>query len=576
MFELPRSSWQSYETKLISKGGGVFSRASKSIELTPEIRAMTGLDAKSVTPFELINALMKSQVDLMWFGGIGTYIKHTDENHSDIGDRANDAVRVDATEVQARVVGEGGNLAISQRGRIQLAAKGVKVNNDAVDNSAGVDCSDHEVNIKIALGAVMEAGDMTAKQRNNLLAKMTDEVGELVLKDNYNQTLAISQVERVAPGLIVEHAQFLRSLESAGKLDRAVEFLPNDEEFNERRDAGLGLTRPEIAVMVAYAKIDIFSELIVSDVPDDPYMERFLFEYMPTPIRSKYKTVLREHRLRREIIATVACNLIVNEAGPARCYRMREEIGSTTPEIVKAFIITREVFGLPEIGAEVNALDNKIPASLQNEIHLALSDTAAAQTRRLAQSGDRSIGDAIALYKSGVESIESVAGKTISAYSKERLAMRTDELAGNGAPKALAARVAALELLGGAIDTVDIAQQLKRDVADVAANYYSAGARFGLDWLRSKSRQIKVADHWERKALGRLMAGLRAQQSSIGASALTMTDAEPGEASIAKWAENNAQLTARTDQLIKQLQAEDRLSVAKLAVVSSQLTSGGF
>ncbi len=575
LFELPRSSWRSYDEKLISKGGGIFSRSAKSIELTSEIRAMTGLDEKSVTPFELINALMKSKADLLWFGGIGTYIKSPDETHLNIGDRANDSVRVDATEVQARVIGEGGNLAVSQRGRVQLAKRGVKVNNDAIDNSAGVDCSDHEVNIKIALGAVMAAGDMTEKQRNNLLAKMTDEVSALVLKDNYDQTLAMSLVEVVAPKLIEEHAQFLRALEAAGKLDRAVEFLPNDEEVSERKAAGVGLTRPEIAVMLAYAKIDIFSELVLTDVPDDPYMERFLFEYMPTPIQSKYKNVLRSHRLRREIIATVACNLIANEAGPARYFRMREETGASIGEIVKAFIIAREVFSLPNIAAEVNALDNKISAAVQNKIQLALSDTAAAQTRRLAQQGDRSIGEAIELYKSGVEAIEAVAGTTISAYSQQRLTSRTNELVAKGAPKALAARVAALELLGGAIDIVDIAEQLNRDVADVAANYFSAGARFGLDWLRSKARSVEVANHWERKALGRLMAGLRAQQSGIGAAALTLSDAQPGESSVAEWAEKNAQLTMRMDQLIDQLQSEGDLSVAKLALVSSQLTAGG-
>ncbi|HSF93606.1 MAG TPA: NAD-glutamate dehydrogenase, partial [Thermohalobaculum sp.] len=422
MFALPRSSWQDYDKKLISKGGGVFPRSLKSIPLSPEMQAVSGLKADRATPFELIHALLKAPTDLMWFGGIGTYIKASTESHADAGDRANDAIRVDAPQLRARVVGEGANLGVTQRARVELSARGVKINTDAVDNSAGVDCSDHEVNIKIALGAVVGAGDMTEKQRNTLLAKMTDEVGELVLKTNYNQTLAISLVEARAPGLAEEHARFMRALEGQGLLDRAVELLPPDDEIAERRQAGRGLTRPEISVLVAYAKITLFSELVRSTVPDDPFMERFLTGYMPGPIREKYQGVLKTHRLRREIIATVIANAMVNEAGPSLYNRLCEETGASPADTVRAFIIAREIYGLPAIGAAINALDNKVAAATQTEMHLALSDMIAAQSLRLLQGGNgRDIGEAVAFYGPGIARIVERADGMITAFSKKRL-----------------------------------------------------------------------------------------------------------------------------------------------------------
>ncbi len=574
LFDLPRSSWQDYEKKLISKGGGIFPRAAKSVKLTPEIQAMTGLKSDQVTPAELIHALLKTKSDLLWFGGIGTYIKSSDETHAQADDRANDNIRVDAPQVGARVIGEGANLGVTQLGRIELSAHGVKINTDAVDNSAGVDCSDHEVNIKIALGAVVGAGDMTQKQRNNLLAKMTDEVGDLVLKTNYHQTLAISLAEARAQGMLEEHARLMRALEAEDRLDRAVEQLPSEEEIIERGELGRGLTRPEIAVLVAYAKITIFQELDESDVPDDAYMEHLLIDYMPTPLREKYKAVLKKHRLRREIIATVAANAFVNEVGPSLYNRLREETGASIPETVRAFMIAREVFGLPGIGGEINALDNKVPADCQTDMHLALSDMAAAQSLRLLQGGgELPIGDAISLYRPGVQMIADRAGDEITAFSKKRLGQRALELTKKGAPKALAEKVAGLELLGGTFDVIDVASRMNRDVADVAANYFAAGARFGLDWLRSAARQIGPADHWERIALGRLMGDIRAQQSAIGAAALAIKGAKPGAKSIEKWCAENAELADRADRLIGELRQGGTLSVSKLAVASSQLRS---
>ena len=534
------------------------------------MKALTGLRAERVTPNELIRALLRAEADLLWFGGIGTYVKASHETHADVGDRANDAIRVDAREVRVKVVGEGANLGVTQRGRIELAQRGVRLNTDAVDNSAGVDCSDHEVNIKIALDSVVAAGDMTVKQRNRLLREMTDEVAELVLADNYEQTLAISLVEARAVPLLEEHARFIRALEARGLLDREVEVLPDEEEIAERMKLGRGLTRPEIAVLIAYAKIHLFAALVDSAVPDDPWMERLLVDYFPTPLRERHRPALAGHRLRREIIATVAANAFVNATGPALYLRLAEETGADPAETVRAFLIAREVFGLPAIADEINALDNRIPAATQIEMHLALSDMIAAQSLRLLQGGTvRDIGEAIAFYGPGVAEIDRVAHKVLAAYSKKRLARRTAELVRARAPRALAARVAGLELLGGAFDVIETAHALGRPVADVAANYYAAGARFELDWLRSAARSIRPADHWERIALGRLMADIRAQQAAIAAAALAASRARPGPASIRRWAEENAALVARADALIAELKATGLPSVAKLAVAAS-------
>ncbi len=542
----------------------------KSIPLSPEMKALTGLKAERVTPNELIHAILKAEADLMWFGGIGTYIKASHETHADVGDRANDAIRVDAREVRVRVVGEGANLGVTQRGRIELAQHGVKLNTDAVDNSAGVDCSDHEVNIKIALDSVVAAGDMTMKQRNRLLREMTDEVAELVLADNYHQTLAISLVEARAPALIEEHARFIRALEARGLLDREVEMLPDEEEIAERMKLGRGLTRPEIAVLVAYAKIHLFAELVDSAVPDDPWMERLLVDYFPTPLRERHRAALAAHRLRREIIATIAANAFVNETGPSLYLRLAEETGAAYADTVKAFLIVREVFGLPAIAAEINALDNRIPAATQIEMHLALSDMIDAQSLRLLHGASaRGIGEAIAFYGPGVAAVDELAHRMVAAHSKKRLAKRTAELVRARAPKALATRVARLELLGGALDVIETADALGRPVGDVAANYFAVGARFDLDWLRSTARAIRPADHWERIALGRLMSEIRAQQAAIAAAALAASRARPGPASIRRWAEMNPAIAARADQMIAELKVGGDLSVAKLAVAAS-------
>ncbi|MEM6354244.1 MAG: NAD-glutamate dehydrogenase [Pseudomonadota bacterium] len=574
LFEMGRSSWQDYDRSLISPGGGVFSRAAKSVQLTPEIQALLEIEAERVTPAELIKAIMGARVDLFWFGGIGTYIKAAEETHADVGDKANEALRVDAAAVRARVVGEGANLGVTQMGRIALARRGVKINTDAVDNSAGVDCSDHEVNIKIALGQVVQAGDMTEKQRNGLLAEMTDRVAELVLGTNYTQTLCISMAEARAPQLLDAHWRFMRGLESRGLLNRAVELLPDDEAMGERAAAGEGLTRPEIAVLVSYAKLTLFDDIVAGPVPDDPHLEHFLIDYFPEALAEPYGGAVRGHRLRREIIATVLANIVVNEGGASLVARLAEDTGASTGEIVEAFFAAREILGVASLQAEIDALDNQVPAAVQIQMHTALSHAMTSQLSCiLSRPSELDTGALVGMYAPGMAEVSEALPELLTDFSKERLDERVAALVVSGVPEELAVRVSGLEFQGGVLDIVDVAGRTGRDVRAVAETYFAAGARFGLDWLRTEARGLAAGDHWEGVAVGRLISDLRAQQSQIAAAALARDETLLGADAIGAWAEAKAEDAGRADKLMAELKGGAVLSVAKLAVAASAFRS---
>ena len=377
LFELPRSSWTDYNAQLLSPGGAIFDRKAKSLKLTPEIQARFGLTREKATPAELIQAMLRSEIDLLWFGGIGTFIKATGETHAEVGDKANDATRIDGREVRAKIVGEGANLGVTQRGRIEYAQSGApdhgggRINTDAIDNSAGVDTSDHEVNIKVLTGDVLARGDMTLKQRDQLLASMTDEVGELVLSDNYLQTQAISVVSAGGVGLLEEQARFMRVLEKTGHLNRAIEFLPDEEEIAARAARGLGLTRPELAVLLAYSKITLYAQLLESNLPDDPRMADDLVKYFPKALRRDFRDAIERHRLRREIIATYATNSMVNRVGPTFVTEMADKTGAGPGDIARAYTVSRDAFALRVLWTGIESLDNKVPAATQYEMIMA-------------------------------------------------------------------------------------------------------------------------------------------------------------------------------------------------------------
>ncbi|HEY0788539.1 MAG TPA: NAD-glutamate dehydrogenase domain-containing protein, partial [Thermoanaerobaculia bacterium] len=344
LFDKPGSAWSDYDPKALSKGGAVFERKAKSVKVSDEVKALFELPSNTVTPNDLIRAMLVANVDLLWFGGIGTYVKSSEESNAQAGDRANDVLRINGDQVRARVVGEGANLAMTQRGRIEYALKGGRLNTDAIDNSAGVDTSDHEVNIKILLDKVVRKGGITPDERVKLLGLMTDDVAKLVLRDNYQQTQAISIAESQGVALLDQHARLMRSLEKAGRLDRAIEALPDEETISERAAAKIGLTRPELAVLLAYSKISLYVDLLASDLPDDPLLVDELVAYFPPQLRERFRADIEQHRLRREIIATFVTNNIINRVGPTFVSQLMEETGRSASDVARAYAIARNSF----------------------------------------------------------------------------------------------------------------------------------------------------------------------------------------------------------------------------------------
>jgi glutamate dehydrogenase len=403
MFALPRSSWDDYDRKAISKGGGVFPRNAKSIKLTPEMKKAYGISAASLTPAELIQYMLKAEIELLYFGGIGTFVKAGTETQEEVSDRANEALRIDGREIRAKIVGEGANLGVTQRGRIEYALKGGRINTDAIDNSAGVDTSDHEVNIKILLRKAVDTKRLTLPNRNKLLSSMTDDVAYLVLRDNYYQTLALSIAEARAPALLQTHTRMMQILEKSGLLNRKVEYLPDEEEVAKRERMGKGLTRPEMAVLLSYAKLWLFQHVVDSDLPDDPYMQMELERYFPEPLRKKYINDMKQHQLRREIIATVVTNSLVNRLGIDFASVMAERWNKSPAAIARAYVVARKIFQLREEWRKVEALDNKAPAAKQSEMILDLTDTLVNAIGWLLKEGNlpKNLAAAEAAYKEG-------------------------------------------------------------------------------------------------------------------------------------------------------------------------------
>ncbi len=365
MFALPRSSWEDYSKKLISRGGGVFARSAKSITLSTQMRELLGLDVPTAAPVEIIRAILTLPVDLLWNGGIGTYVKASSESHAQIGDRANDALRVNGAQLHAKVVGEGGNLGLSQLGRVEYAQKGGRLNTDFIDNSAGVNTSDVEVNLKILLNPLVLSGRLRLADRDRLLTRMTSDVAALVLRNNYLQSQALSTLEVEAVSRLPEHQHLIRQLERSGDLNRRIEFLPDDDALEERHKQAQGLTRPELAVLLSYSKIWLSHHLVESDVPEDPYLSQELERYFPEAVRSRFARAISRHRLRREIIATATTNSLVNRMGPTFVSRAQEETGAAPARVARAYTAAREVFEMRDLWSQIEALDNRVPAQMQ-------------------------------------------------------------------------------------------------------------------------------------------------------------------------------------------------------------------
>ena len=576
LFDLPRSAWSDYGAELISKGGGIFDRRAKSITTSPEMKRLFALRKDKVTPNELIHAMLKSDTELLWFGGIGTYVKARSESHADVGDRANDGLRIDASELKAKVIGEGANLAMTQRARIEYGLGDGRLNTDSIDNSAGVDCSDHEVNIKILLGDIEAAGDMTRKQRNRLLVKMTDEVADLVLRDNYLQTQAITITHRLGIHLLDRLARFMRTLERADLLSRAIEFLPDDEVVLERQKLGIGLSRPEISVLLSYAKIVLYDELLESDLPDDPYLEEDLREYFPTPLRKIYAQQIASHRLRREIVATVTTNDVVNRVGITFIHEAREKTGMPSAEIARAYMVGCAIFGMRGLWAEIEALDNKVPADLQGAMLIEAGRLLERETvwflREVGTPLD--VQGQIEAYRSGVSELIDGFESIISETDRNFLAERTAGYVQQGAPEALSRRIARLPLLAPVCDIVRIARAAKLAVLEVAATYFAIGARFGFDWLRRAAGQLPTDSVWDKLAVTAVIDDLFGHQSELTTKVVNSGGKlSAAEAIIDDWAQARRPQVMRTEQLLGELQTAGTPDLAMLAVTNRQLKS---
>jgi glutamate dehydrogenase len=585
MFALPRSSWEDYDRRKISRGGGVFPRTQKSIPLSREVRALLGVEAEALAPAELIHHILKAPAELLYLGGIGTYVKAKAESHAEVGDKANDALRVSATDLRVKVVGEGANLGLTQAARIEFAQLGGKVNTDAIDNSAGVDSSDHEVNIKIATGMLERTGELTRKRRDTLLRSMVDDVAAHVLKHNYDQTLALSLLEMDSVGELEPHAAFMAELEAKGRLDRAVEGLPDPLAIAERRAAGRGLLRPELAVLLAYGKLELKREITASAAPDDPFYTARLEGYFPKPLR-RWKEPIRRHRLRRDIIATVVANDIVDRCGPSFPSRLMATAGCDVRALTAGYEAAKAALDFEALWEDVIGLDMKAPSAGQMALFRRLVASLRGATFWLARRAAREDMDVAELtkrYAPGFRTLRGHVPRILSAVERSAVQHRIASLVQAGAPEEQARAVAALGPLTIAADLVDLAEASSWPLENVARLYYATGAALAFDRLRAAAGEFRAGDLFERTALRRLVEDLIAEQAGLTRAIMTFAgsaqaggSAEHARDAVASWAAlrpDRVQLALRTIEEIEA--AGGHWTFAKLTIASAALRELG-
>ncbi|MET0428622.1 MAG: NAD-glutamate dehydrogenase domain-containing protein, partial [Microvirga sp.] len=571
LFNLPRSSWQDYDRTLISKGGGIHSRGAKSLPLTPEVRALLGLDAAEATPFEVMSAILRADVGLLWFGGIGTYVRAATETDDEAGDRANDAIRITGGQVRAKVIGEGANLGMTQRGRIEAARAGSRLNTDAIDNSAGVNTSDVEVNIKIALAVPERDGRLSQEDRNALLVDMTDEVARLVLRNNYLQTLAISLSERRGVADLGFAQRLMHMLEHDGALNRTVEFLPDDATLTERGRRGEALTRPEIAVLLAYAKLSLHDELLDSAVPDDPYLGRELDRYFPGEMRERFPDAIAGHRLRREIIATQLANAIINRGGPTMVARLTDQTGTDAPTIAAAYATTRDSFGLGDLNASIDALDGVVPGALQLRLYGDLQDLLMSRIVWFIRNVDfanHSLDDIIGTYAQGIRDVEASLRETLAPEAIAAWEARAAALVENGTPADLAGRLAALPDLVAAPDIVLTARRTDKPVIEIARTHFAVENAFHLGALIGAARGINVNDYFDGLALDRAIDAIASAHRNLTAEVSAQN--LPAQEAMTAWTGRRGADIDRIKGAIDSI-VSSGLTLSKVTVASSLL-----
>ncbi len=573
LFTTSGVTWADYDKNLISKGGGVFSRSDKFISLTPEIKALIGTNATRLTPNELIHMLLKSEVDLIWNGGIGTYVKASSESHAEVGDKANDVLRVNGEELKCRVFGEGGNLGLTQLGRIEYAKHGGCCNTDFIDNAAGVDCSDHEVNIKILVDAQVENGDLTEKQRNRLLESMTDIVSDLVLKNNYRQTLALSVAEHQVQSRMSEYRRFISYLETESGLNRTLEFLPLDQELVERTGNGVPLTRPELSVLISYAKVQLKELLANSTIADDLYCARCLFDVFPEVLQNKYGTSIKSHKLRREIVATQLANDFINHLGITALHRLSETTSSSAEEVVKAYVVSRDVFGLEQFVQDISAKDYEIPSSDQHRLIANMIRRVRRGTRWFIKNRRAGL-DAekeVAFFRANLGKVQAMIGELLEDQHKTEWEEEIENIRALGINKKWQQVLAAPRNLFSGLSVIEITHQTSKSVEESAEMFFSLMGKLRLDWFATQLSDIKVENYWQASAREAYIDDLEFQLRKLSIVLLRDDHETKVDKKISDWLEHNRSMISRWTAMVARVEGTARTDYAMFAVALREL-----
>ncbi len=576
LFELPRSSWADYDTSLLSDGGGVFPRTLKSVPVSPQVARRLGLppDTEAMTPAELMHAILAAPVDLLWNGGIGTYVKASAEPQGAAGDKANDAVRADADQLRCRVVGEGGNLGFTQLGRIEYARRGGKINTDAIDNSAGVDTSDHEVNIKILLDQAVGAGTIDREERTQLLAAVTDDVARMVLRDNYEQNVLLAMARKLSPHLVSVHERFLASLVATGELDRAIEFLPTDAELARREAQGAGLVSPENAVLTAYSKLTLARHLVDSTLPDEPWFQRALRAYFPSLIAERFADDLAGHPLHREIITTVVVNDMINHSGTTFVHRAREETGVDAANIARAYAVVREVFDLPALWAAIEALDNAVPVTAQHAGYLEIRRLIDRATRWMVEKHFPidDVAATITRYQPVVAELMPAVPHLLRGAERKNLDAEVERLVGAGLPAELALRISELLNAFLLLDVVDIAAAVQRAPARVAELHFALSEYFRVDDMLSAVTDLPRDDRWSTLARAAMRADVYGALAALTTAVLRETDDSLDvDGQMGAWEHAHEERVRRTRGTVLEALSRDGAHDVDLATLSVAL-----
>jgi glutamate dehydrogenase len=571
LFDLPRSSWADYDRAKISEGGGVYPRTQKAIPISQQVATALGvpIGVATLTPSELIHAILLAPVDLLWNGGIGTYVKASTENHVDVGDKANDAVRVNGSELRCRVVGEGGNLGFTQLGRIEFARGGGHINTDAIDNSAGVDTSDHEVNLKILLGGAVAAGRITRDERNKLLASVTEDVAAHVLRHNYEQNILLGLARKLSPALVTVHQRFMQELEAAGELDRNLECLPDDAELARREAEGVGLFSPENAVLIAYSKLTLTHKIEDSTLPDDPWFHRVLAEYFPEQVAKLFADELPQHPLHREIITTVVVNDMLNRSGTTFVHRAVEETGADIAEITRAYSVVRAVFDLPSLWSTIEALDNQVPTAAQHAAYQEIRRLIDRATRWLVdiRFPITDVAAEIERYQPVVASLGRCCPDLMRGAERQTLFDDTDNLVALGLPREVALRVAELLSAFLLLDVVEISHVTGHDPRTVAELHYAVSERLSIDELLTRVTALPRDDRWSTLARSAARHDVYAALSAITTAVLQGTDDNLGpDERIDAWVEHHVERVERARATVRAALDREVVDLATLSV----------